>query len=97
MPQRGSRVREVLDVGRPGPVLEVVEVGDELGAREIFLGGEVVEVEGVREALDKLAGGSAWLIVRSREWHSGGGDRVALRGTGGFLGWRVPRAQSRTA
>lgn len=56
MPQRGSRVREVLDVGRAGPVLEVVEVCDELGSREVLLGGEVVEVEGVREALDELWG-----------------------------------------
>ena len=54
VPQRRARVREVLDVRRLGPVLEVVEVGDEFGAREVLLRGEVVEVEGVREALDEL-------------------------------------------
>lgn len=48
VPQRRARVREVFDVGRLGPVAEVVEVGDELGAGEVLLRGEVVEVVGVR-------------------------------------------------
>lgn len=54
MPQRRPGIREVLDVRRPRPVLEVGEVGDKGGLREEFLGREVVEVEGVGEGLDEL-------------------------------------------
>lgn len=54
MPQRRARVRKVFEVRRLRPVLEVVEVGDELGPREILLCGQVVEVERVCEALDEL-------------------------------------------
>lgn len=46
--QRRSGVGEKLEVRRFVPVLEVGEVGDERGLREQLLGGEVVEVEGVR-------------------------------------------------
>lgn len=52
--QRRAGVRQVFQVRRPRPVLEVGEVGDERGLREELLRGQVVEVEGVGEGLDKL-------------------------------------------
>lgn len=57
--QRRPRVREVLDVRRPGPVAEVGEVGDEGRLDEELLGREVVEVQRVRERLDELRGVAA--------------------------------------
>lgn len=37
-----------------GPVLQVGKVGDEGGVLEVFLGGEMVEVEGRGKGLDEL-------------------------------------------
>lgn len=54
MAQGRARVRQVLEVRRPGPVPQVGEVGDEGGLREELLRREVVEVEGVGERLDEL-------------------------------------------
>jgi hypothetical protein len=54
VPQGWPRVRQVLEVRRPGPVLQVGQVGDEGGLGEELLGGEVVEVERVGEGLDEL-------------------------------------------
>lgn len=56
VPQRRPRVDEVLEVGRLSPVLQVGEVGDKGGLRQELLRGEVVEVIGVGEGLDKLGG-----------------------------------------
>ena len=39
--------RQVLDILLPAEVLQVAQVGDELGAVEELLRGEMVEVEGV--------------------------------------------------
>lgn len=52
--QRRARVRQVLEVRRLVPVLEVGEVGDKRGLAEELLGGEVVEVVRVGEGLDEL-------------------------------------------
>ncbi len=54
MSQRRARVRQVLEVRRSAPVLQVGEVGDKGGLGQEFLRREVVEVEWVRERLDKL-------------------------------------------
>lgn len=54
MPQCRSRICQVLQIRRPAPVLQVREVGDKRGLGEEFLRREVVEVERVRERLDKL-------------------------------------------
>lgn len=54
MPERRARIRQVLEVGRPGPVLQVVEVSHEGGLGKEFLGSNMVEVVGVCEGLDKL-------------------------------------------
>lgn len=62
VPQRRPRVRQVLEVRRLGPVLQVVEVGDKGGLGEELLGGEVVEVVRVGERLDKL-----WMKLGSEE------------------------------
>lgn len=56
MSQRRAGIRQVLEVRRPRPVLQVGEVGDKGGLREELLGGEVVEIERVREGLDELEG-----------------------------------------
>lgn len=47
-------VGQVFEIGRTVPVLKVGEVGDKARLAEEFLGGEVVEVEGVCEGLDEL-------------------------------------------
>lgn len=47
--QRRSRVHEVLQVWRLGPILEVGEVGDEFGLAEELLSGKVVQVGWVRK------------------------------------------------
>lgn len=47
-------VGQVLHIGRPAPVLQVVEVGDELRVGEQLARGEVVEVVWVAEGLDEL-------------------------------------------
>lgn len=52
--ERRTRVHEVLEVGRPGPVLQIGEVGDEVGAGEELLRCEMIEVEWVCECLDEL-------------------------------------------
>lgn len=54
VPERRARIRQVLEVGRPSPVLQVVEVSHEGGLGEELLGGNMVEVVGVREGLDEL-------------------------------------------
>ena len=54
--QRRTRIRQVLEIRRSRPVLRVSEVGDKGGLREELLGGEVIEIERVREGLDKLKG-----------------------------------------
>lgn len=54
MPERGARIRQVLEIRRLGPVLQVGEVGDKGRLREQLLRREMVEVEGVGERLDKL-------------------------------------------
>lgn len=55
--ERRRGKRQVLEVGRARPVLQVVEVGDEGGVREKLAGSEVVEILRVRERLDKLPKG----------------------------------------
>ncbi len=54
--QRRARVGQVLEVGRPAPLLQVVEVGDEARVREQLARGQVVEVVGVAESLHELRG-----------------------------------------
>ena len=54
MLQRRAGIRKIFHVGRPRPILQVIEVRDELGFGKVFLRGEVVEVVRVGEALDKL-------------------------------------------
>lgn len=50
----GTWVRQVLQVGRAGPVLEVGQVVDKSWLREKLARGKVVEVLWVGERLDKL-------------------------------------------
>lgn len=52
--QSRSRVCQVFQVRRLGPILEVVEVSDEGGLSEELLRREVVEIVGIGERLDKL-------------------------------------------
>lgn len=47
-------VVQVLEIGRSGPVSQVGKVCDEGRFAKEFLGCEVIQVEGVRERLDKL-------------------------------------------
>jgi hypothetical protein len=47
-------VLEESDVLRVFEVLQVAEVGDEFGLVERFLLGQVVEIDGIGKALDKL-------------------------------------------
>lgn len=47
--QRRARVGQVFKVRRPAPVLQVVEVGDELRVGEQLTRGEVVEIVRVSE------------------------------------------------
>jgi hypothetical protein len=54
--ERRARVRQVLYVGRPRPVEEVGQVGDEGGLVDDLLRGEVVQVARVGEGLDELVG-----------------------------------------
>ena len=54
VPQRRAREGQVFKVRRTRPVLEIVQVGDKGGLAEELLRSEVVEVEGVRERLNKL-------------------------------------------
>jgi hypothetical protein len=54
--QGGPRVGQELGVLRAAPVLQVVEVGDELGLVEDVVAGEVVEIPRVAEQLDDLGG-----------------------------------------
>ena len=49
-----GRKREVLQVRRACPVLQIVEVRDEGGVRQELAGCEVVEILRVRQGLDKL-------------------------------------------
>lgn len=53
--QGRAGIRQVLEVGRSRPVLEVVEVCDKGGVREQLLGGEMVQVEGVSKSLNELS------------------------------------------
>lgn len=52
--ERRAGVGEVLEVGRLGPVLQVVEVGDKGGLGEELLSRKVVEIERICKRLDKL-------------------------------------------
>lgn len=52
--ERRARVRQVFEIWRFRPVLQVGKVGDKGRLREEFLGGEVVEIEGICEGLDEL-------------------------------------------
>lgn len=54
MLERRARVRQVFEIWRFRPVLQVGKVGDKGRLREEFLGGEVVEIEGICEGLDEL-------------------------------------------
>lgn len=63
MAQRRPGIRQVLEVRRPAPVLEVGEVGDEGGLAEQLLRGEVVQVVRVREGLDELGAEASAYIV----------------------------------
>lgn len=54
VPDGGARVRQVLQVGRASPVLEVGQVVDKGRLREELARGKVVEVLWVGESLDKL-------------------------------------------
>lgn len=81
--QRGARVGQVLQVGGPAPVLQVLEVLDKGGLLEELLGGEVVQVVRVGERLHKLeldlkARVAAVLGLaaagRVGRWLGGGGD-----------------------
>ena len=54
MLQRWARILQVLEIGRVGPVLEVAEIFNEAWLHEVFVDGEVVDVEGRREGLDEL-------------------------------------------
>lgn len=49
-----SRKREVLQVRRARPVLQIIEVRDEGRIRQKLAGCEVVEILWVRQGLDKL-------------------------------------------
>lgn len=65
--QRRARVGQVLEVRRPRPVLQVVEVGDEARVGEQLARRQVVEVVGVAKRLDELegesVGGLQWEMV----------------------------------
>lgn len=65
MLQRRTGIRKILDIGRSRPVLQVIEVRDELGFGKVFLRGEVVEVVRVRETLDELESKSLQLAFNT--------------------------------
>lgn len=54
MPQRRARVRQVFEVGRSRPVLQIGQVCDEGRLGQVLLRGEVVEVGRVGERLHEL-------------------------------------------
>lgn len=54
MPQCWPRIRQVLEVRRSAPVLQIREVGDKRGLAKELLGREVGEVLGVGEGLNEL-------------------------------------------
>ena len=60
------RVHEELGVLRLLPVLEVVEVADELAVQQIPLPGEPVDVQGVCETLNELELNQELLHARER-------------------------------
>lgn len=64
--QRRPRKGKILEVRRPGPVLQIGEVGDEGGLGEELLRREVVQVVGVGERLDKLRITLLWLGENGR-------------------------------
>lgn len=51
------RIRQVLEVWRSAPVLQIREVGDKRGLVEELLGREVGEVLGIGEGLNELCRG----------------------------------------
>ena len=55
--QGRAGIRQVLEVGRALPVLQIGQVGDEGGLAQVFLRREIVEVEGVGERLHELRTG----------------------------------------
>ncbi len=69
--QRRPRIRQVLQVRRAAPVLQVGEVGDERGLRQELLRGEMIEVKRVRERLDKLRVACPLAPADSRGRHGG--------------------------
>lgn len=52
--ERRGWVRQVLEIWRARPVLEVVEVGNEGGVRQELARGQVVDILWVGKRLDKL-------------------------------------------
>jgi hypothetical protein len=52
--QGGEYLLEKFGVPGLAEVLQVAEVGHELGLVEVLLGGQVIEIDGIREALHKL-------------------------------------------
>lgn len=93
--QRRARVCQVLEVRRAAPVPQVGEVGDKRRLGQELLRREVVEVERVRERLDKLRRARVCMLAK-RNKRTKGKDRKG-RGGGSVCAYLELDFESRVA